>query len=127
MLVKIVLVQKTGIPTGDPLSSSILEVTLCNKEQDFNNAWKQFPKSIAAGRYADDNISLSYTRCSSCLRDILNQTYGDLVSYECTPPTAIVGETVVQPYLDAELHFNFPGSRYMFATAMRHTLFQAKN
>ena len=103
--------QVVGIPTGVPLSSYILDMTLSFLEYKYDQQYPSRKSETACGRYADDIILASLFLCSGCLWSRVGLVYKGAVSFSRVDEFKLVRSTHVQKYLDFQLHISFDSCR----------------
>ena len=101
--------QIRGIPIGGPLSGGVLHLVLSRLEHSADTRRSQRNHSIAAARYVDDTMLLSFTLCRGCLWKHLQEVYRGVVKFELDDDYEIVDDMAIFRYLDATCYWSFNG------------------
>ena len=99
--------QVDGVPIGGNFSGSILENTLGVLEGTFSSKFSPLMMHVASGRYADDLILVSFTRCRKCLLSLIRRVYKDHISFDADSSQTSANTTTVQPYLDFIMYLDW--------------------
>ena len=107
-LADVFLLESSGVPTGGPLSSYLLNLVLNYKEHKFDQKAPRRFKRFGTCRYADGIALLSRCLCTACLEKVILQTYrGTMPFSKSGSPRILSKDLLAHPFLDCEVYFSF--------------------
>ena len=130
----LVAIQLTGIPIGGPWSLAILTVCLAYLEHTYRRwSWvriarryglpEEFDKAIAASRYVDDTLFVSFLICSCCLVPVQTTIYNDKITFDPDyDAVKVVGNRSVARYLDFNVWVSLDSVQFFHAIKMSSRL-----
>ncbi|CAK0909947.1 unnamed protein product [Prorocentrum cordatum] len=92
---------------GGFMSSAILEAVLQHREHRADVARLERGHERVRGRYADDLVLLSRSRCSACLAAKIPNVYGNALTFDVDDKRHEFHDSVSVEYLDMVIHVSF--------------------